>query len=169
MFTAPDGHLPYIVQLHIMSIQPANKAAEHLISSLWLVSEKKTEAVNAYLIKNTVREREREKEEEKKRGVGGGGHFHKQRERETYSLHKEPIGCISPPPSQILFLSHNARQTAEVLWKIWSWWGPLLGWLPMFLFVILITSTCWRKARCLRTSFEKASSCKQNSSWYNNK
>ena len=58
VFTAPDGHLPYIVQLHIMSIQPANKAAEHLISSLWLVSEKKTEAVNAYLIKNRERERD---------------------------------------------------------------------------------------------------------------
>ena len=30
MFTAPDEHM-YIIQLHIMSIQPANKAAEHLI------------------------------------------------------------------------------------------------------------------------------------------
>ena len=29
---APDEHMPYIFQLHIMSIQPANKAAEHLIS-----------------------------------------------------------------------------------------------------------------------------------------
>ena len=28
-----DEHMPYIIQLHIMSIQPANKAAEHLISS----------------------------------------------------------------------------------------------------------------------------------------
>ena len=31
MFTAPDEHMPYIIQLHIMSIQPANKAAEHLM------------------------------------------------------------------------------------------------------------------------------------------
>ena len=31
MFTAPDEHMPYIIQLHIMSIQPANKAAERLI------------------------------------------------------------------------------------------------------------------------------------------
>ena len=29
MFTAPDQHMPYIIQLHVMSIQPANKAAEH--------------------------------------------------------------------------------------------------------------------------------------------
>ena len=28
MFTAPDEHMPYIIQLHIMSIQLANKAAE---------------------------------------------------------------------------------------------------------------------------------------------
>ena len=33
VFTAPDEHMPYIIQLHIMSIQPANKAAELLISS----------------------------------------------------------------------------------------------------------------------------------------
>ena len=33
MFIAPDEHMPYIIQLHIMSIQPANKAVEHLISS----------------------------------------------------------------------------------------------------------------------------------------
>ena len=32
MFTAPDEHMPYTIQLHIMSMQPANKAAEHLIS-----------------------------------------------------------------------------------------------------------------------------------------
>ena len=33
VFTAPDEHMPYIIQLHITSIQPANKAAEHLVSS----------------------------------------------------------------------------------------------------------------------------------------
>ena len=33
MFTAPDEHMPSIIQLHVMSMQPANKAAEHLISS----------------------------------------------------------------------------------------------------------------------------------------
>ena len=33
MFAVPDEHMQYIIQLHIMSIQPANKAAEHLISS----------------------------------------------------------------------------------------------------------------------------------------
>ena len=72
MFPAPDEHVPYIIQLHIMSIKPANKAAELLISSLfWLVSEKKTEAVNAYLIKNSKGEVEKEKE--KKGGWGRGG------------------------------------------------------------------------------------------------
>ena len=46
---------------------------------IWLVSEKKTEAVNAYLIKNSKGEgqgekkgRERKKKGEKKRGEGGG-------------------------------------------------------------------------------------------------
>ena len=28
VFTAPDEHMPYTIQLHIMSMQPANKAAE---------------------------------------------------------------------------------------------------------------------------------------------
>ena len=51
VFTAPDEHMPYVIQVHIISIQPANKAIEHLISSsLSLVSGKKTEAVNAYLM-----------------------------------------------------------------------------------------------------------------------
>ena len=30
---APDAHMPYITQLYIMSIQPATKAVEHLVSS----------------------------------------------------------------------------------------------------------------------------------------
>ena len=29
MFTAPEEHMPYTIQLHVVSIQPANKAAEH--------------------------------------------------------------------------------------------------------------------------------------------
>ena len=33
VFTALDEYMPYIIQLHIMNIQPANKAAEYLISS----------------------------------------------------------------------------------------------------------------------------------------
>ena len=33
VFTGPDEHKPYVTQLHIMRIQPANKAAKHLISS----------------------------------------------------------------------------------------------------------------------------------------
>ena len=72
MFTAPDEHMPYIIQLHIMSIQPANKAAEHLIS--W---EKKTEVVSAYCIKNSKGEGGGRG---KKGGARGreGGHSHKQ-------------------------------------------------------------------------------------------
>ena len=54
-----------------MSIQPANKAAEHLISSYdqyW--KKKQTEAVNAYVIKNSKGEgekRKRKKGEKKKK------------------------------------------------------------------------------------------------------
>ena len=55
-----------------MSIQPVNKAAEHLINStpvLYLGGEerKKKRAVNAYLIKNS-------------KGDGGKSHSHKQSE-----------------------------------------------------------------------------------------
>ena len=35
-----------------------------------------------------------------------------------------------PPPSQIWCLAHNAKQKADELSKTWSWWGPLLCWLP---------------------------------------
>ena len=56
MFTEPGAH---ITLLHIMSIQPANKAVKHLIS---LYNRKKTEAVNAYLIKNSKGERIRNTE-----------------------------------------------------------------------------------------------------------
>ena len=80
MFTAPDEHMPYIIQLHIMSIQPANKAAEHLIKFIMM-----TEAVNDYFIKNITGEGERERERKKRAegvGVGGGGrgHSHEQSE-----------------------------------------------------------------------------------------
>ena len=33
MFTAPDEHMPYIIRLHIMSIQPANEAADWLVET----------------------------------------------------------------------------------------------------------------------------------------
>ena len=57
VLTAPDAHMPYIIQLHILWAY-----GEHIMSKwssrtpdqfIWLVSEKKTEAVNAYLIKNS--------------------------------------------------------------------------------------------------------------------
>ena len=56
VLTAPDAHMPYIIQLHIMS-KWSSRTSDQFI---WLVSEKKTEAVNAYLIKNS-------------KGEGGGG------------------------------------------------------------------------------------------------
>ena len=55
-----------------MSIQPVNKAVEHLINSTPVLERKKAiknklkKAVNAYLIKNSKGE--------------GGGHYHKQLE-----------------------------------------------------------------------------------------
>ena len=57
----------YITQLYITSIQPINKAAEHLINSTPVFGrekkKEKKEAVNAYLIKNS----------KGVGGVGGGG------------------------------------------------------------------------------------------------
>ena len=38
VFSAPDEHMPYIIQLHIMSTQPENQAAEHLISSVIIMT-----------------------------------------------------------------------------------------------------------------------------------
>ena len=69
MLTAPDEHMPYIIQLHIMNIQPANKAAEPLISSYDSSRKKHTEAANAYLIKNSKGEGQGKRKEKK----GGGG------------------------------------------------------------------------------------------------
>ena len=59
-----------------------------------------------------------------------------QRERESYCFHKEGASVSPPPPppppptppAGIWFLAHNAKQRAEGLSKIWSWWGPLLPW-----------------------------------------
>ena len=74
MLTAPDEHMSYIIQLHKLWAY-----GEHVMSKwssrtsdqfIWLVSEKKTEAVNAYLIKNS--KGEGEGGEEKKTGWGGG-------------------------------------------------------------------------------------------------
>ena len=41
IFTAPDVHMHYITQLYIMSIQPVNKAVEHLINSTPVLERKK--------------------------------------------------------------------------------------------------------------------------------
>ena len=72
VLTAPDEHMPYIIQLHIMSIRWVyyEQMKQQFI---WLVSEKKTEAVNAYLIKNSKGE-----------GEGGSGKKKKEeRDRDT--------------------------------------------------------------------------------------
>ena len=50
VFTAPDVHM-HTSLLYIMSIQPVNKAAKHLINSTPVMEKK--EVVNAYLIKNS--------------------------------------------------------------------------------------------------------------------
>ena len=61
VLTAADEHMPYIIQLHIMSIQWAYyEQMKQQNQFIWLVSEKKAEAVNTYLIKNS-------------KGEGGGG------------------------------------------------------------------------------------------------
>ena len=64
VLTAPDEHMPYIIQLHIMSIQWAyyEQMKQQNIWSVHMTSIVKTttEAVKAYLIKNS-------------KGEGGGG------------------------------------------------------------------------------------------------
>ena len=81
VLTAPDEHMPYIIQLHIMSIRWAyyeqmkqqNIWSVHTIS----IGRKKPEVVNAYHIKNSMREKEgggeRKKEEEIRGGDGSEG------------------------------------------------------------------------------------------------
>ena len=61
-----DQHMPYIIQLYIMSKQPTKQ--QNTDQLIWLVSAKKTEAVTAYLIKNSKGEGGRERG-----GKGGGG------------------------------------------------------------------------------------------------
>ena len=58
VLTAPDEHMPYIIQLHIMSIRWAYYE-QMKQQNIWLVHmtsigrKTTTEAVNAYLIKNS--------------------------------------------------------------------------------------------------------------------
>ena len=61
-------------------------------------------------------------QQQRGRGGGGGGG------RRAYSLHKEPVGCISPPRSQIWLLAHGAKQRVDGLSKIWSWWEKEIEW-----------------------------------------
>ena len=58
-----------------MSIQPVNKAAEHLINSTPILERKKRKALNAFLIKNNKGEgggEDRKKKKKKKQGEGVG-------------------------------------------------------------------------------------------------
>ena len=68
MLTAPDEHMPYIIQWHIMSIRWAyyEQMKQQNIWSVHMtcIGEKNPEAVNAYLIKNS--------KGEVGWGVGGG-------------------------------------------------------------------------------------------------
>ncbi len=77
-----------------------------------------------------IREREREREREKRQVTDCCGIIirsrrpatvsiqrKKRKPRESYSLHKKPIGYISPPPPST-FLVNNTTQEAEELSKI---------------------------------------------------
>ena len=62
VLTAPDEHMPYIIQLHIMSIRRTyyEQMKQQNIWSVHMTSigkTKQTEAVKAYLIKNSKGER----------------------------------------------------------------------------------------------------------------
>ena len=76
VLTAPDEDMPYIIQLHIMSIRWAYyeqmKLSRTSDQFIWLLSEKKTEAVKAYLIKNSKGEGGGGGERGGERGGGGG-------------------------------------------------------------------------------------------------
>ena len=74
-FTTPDEHMACIIQLHIMSIQPANKASDPF---MWLVSGKKTEAV-----RETQRDRERHSERQRQRNRQRQWERETEKERDT--------------------------------------------------------------------------------------
>ena len=84
MFTAPDEHMPYIIQLHIMSIQQANKAAEHLIKGRegggGERGERETERETE---RNRARQRDRETETERQR--------QRDRQRETENSNSKTL------------------------------------------------------------------------------
>ena len=84
VLTAPDEHMPYIIQLHIISIRWVyyEQMKQQFI---WLISEKKTEAVNAYLIKNSKGEGG---------GGGGGGRWGGGGSEGSWKDWAELYGCI---------------------------------------------------------------------------
>ena len=71
MFTVPDEHMPYIIQLHIVSIQPANKAAHKAADQFIIMTSIGKENRSSQCLSRTVREREK-KRKKKKEGGGGG-------------------------------------------------------------------------------------------------
>ena len=98
VLTAPDEHMPYIIQLQIMSIQWAYTETIKLYcimskwssrtsdQFIWLVSEKKTEAVNVYLIKKYIKN---------SKGEGEGGEKKtKQQQKCYFFLSKSCLWCV---------------------------------------------------------------------------
>ena len=59
---------------------------------------------------------------------------HTQKIEKNTSPFIKSLSGVSVPPTLpwhwIRFLVHDAKQRADGLWKIWSWWGSLLCWLP---------------------------------------
>ena len=78
VLTAPDEHMPYIIQLHIMSIR-WTYYEQMKQQNIWLVSEKKTEAVKAYLIKNSNGERGRKRKRKKTKTNSNNNNNNKKR------------------------------------------------------------------------------------------
>ena len=104
VFAAPDEH---IIQLHIMSIR-WSYYEQMKQQNIWpvhiLVSEKKTEAVNAYLIKNSNGE------------VGGGGG---KRERSTWWWQ---CRCKTWSSWEKITLPSSAWWAQRRPAPDWSWW-----------------------------------------------
>ena len=85
--------------------------------------------------------------------------------RDSYSFHKEPIGCVNspaPPPSQIQFLAQCWTESRAVIRNL-----TLVGWLSLILqdvydstltlnqlFLMIIFFSCCRKKRFLKYPIE---------------
>ena len=84
--TAPDEHMAYIIQLHIMNIQPANKAAEYLIRGR---ERERGRERGRGREREGEREGGREREGEREREREGERGREREREREREKRKKE--------------------------------------------------------------------------------